>query len=543
MHEHEQDDADRGESGGAPDATLVEIEPGLAVALGPAPLDGLDLLPFTLLDDGLRAAMTDAVALSLGGANVAAQVAAGALQVQGLVRLAPETLTALQTMRPMVSGGWNLGTLTSGGKIAAQVRWAPAAGAQAGAFVAAIGPALAMVAIQAQIAEVKKIAARNLELTSKVLQTLEAQHWATVTGLHRTLLTELGHAEHVGSVSEAIYRTVDNQAATVEQVVDLFSGKVRGRVDDVRSRTGHSERRDYLLQHGEAVLADAHGLLLAHASRAIHLTLRAGRLRASAGFEDERLLERLLEVGRASLVEDLAVAAALLDELERELRVVAELDGKRTLPLGGEKRAARDVAEMAARLLEAVDGLRGGRTRSLEDWADPLLEVFEDGMPHELRRVLPLRLQEGERLLAAADVRVKGNVWEREASFAIVTDRRLLVASQGAFRRWGGIAVDVPLADIRYVRTREGSRSGAMRVDVVLKERDLTLSFRDWASDGVPLQQSARVAGLLASFMNLPSREVPTPDVPGLAELVTPPRLHRSSHGRLEQTAAEEDGS
>ena len=53
--------------------------------------------------------LTDKLAMASGIGNLAAQGAQGAMTVQGLVRLAPETLQALNTAQPMTSGGWGWG--------------------------------------------------------------------------------------------------------------------------------------------------------------------------------------------------------------------------------------------------------------------------------------------------------------------------------------------------------------------------------------------------------------------------------------------------
>lgn len=140
---------------------LVEILPGLMVAYGgidPKTLDGAEVLDVdvTAVPD-----LTDAAAGALTGANLVAQGAQTALSARGLVRLAPETLQALKTAHPVVSGGWNLGTLAGGGgRFAQSVRWLPATSAQAVTILAGTGPAVALAAISLQASALATTAKR-----------------------------------------------------------------------------------------------------------------------------------------------------------------------------------------------------------------------------------------------------------------------------------------------------------------------------------------------------------------------------------------------
>ncbi|MBT2536282.1 hypothetical protein [Arthrobacter sp. ISL-69] len=130
------------------ESALVEVSPGTALVFGQVP-EGLDLIPFSLVSPDDRAAIVDAVAATSAVLNVGGQLASGLARAQGLVRLAPETLRAMQVgATPLQSGGYNIGVLYQNGRFAAQVRWLPAAGASAAGVLASLGPAVAMIAIQ-----------------------------------------------------------------------------------------------------------------------------------------------------------------------------------------------------------------------------------------------------------------------------------------------------------------------------------------------------------------------------------------------------------
>ena len=163
-------------------ATLVEIEPGIALLLGDHPvreLTELGISPLTRKDMKRWSGLTDAIALASGGANIAAQGLQGILCAQGLVRFAPETVALLNSpaVTPLTSGGWNLGSLAgTGGKIASQVRWLPAAGAQVADVLASIGPAVALMAVQCQLMSISKRLNENIAITDRKSTRLKSSH-------------------------------------------------------------------------------------------------------------------------------------------------------------------------------------------------------------------------------------------------------------------------------------------------------------------------------------------------------------------------------
>lgn len=385
---------------------LVEIQPGLAVLYGDRVPEGLELIPFTLVDVRAQQSLTNAIAGITNFGNVAAQGIDGLMKAQGMVRLAPQTLKQLETAKPLVSGGWNLGTLASEGKFVAQVRWLPATSATAASVAASVGPGLALLAIQLQLSEISELAKHNIELTSRVLEVVQQDQWAAVMGHHRTVAKEIENAKHVGRVTDAIWNNVRGHQTELDTQWDLFQRKLDRHVAALRAKRGHKERRQYLVDHGEAVLADVHALLLAQSSWFMYQALRAGHLLTTADSkpEDKALLERLVEDARQLHDEALDETDWLLEQLTREFAVIAELDGKRTFKFGGQERAARDVAYMAHNLRDALAAVRAEAARpEIPTLELPATHVFKGPVPSELLRVLRLRLNVNERLIALAD--------------------------------------------------------------------------------------------------------------------------------------------
>lgn len=503
-----------------PSTALVEFEAGLAVLFGDHIPEGLDVVPFTFLDTATKEAVSVAAGTVVGYGNIAAQGVNAAMQAQGLVRLAPQTLEALKTAAPIVKDGWNLGTLAEGGKFAAQIRWLPATAATTASVVAAMGPAITLMVIQYQLNQIAAVAKHNVELTSKVLQVVRQDQWSAVTGYHNTLIRELGHARQIGEVTDAVFGEVQGYQGEISSQWDGCEKAVQQHVRELKSKAGHKDRQQYLIDHGQAILADVQALLLAQTSWFVYQSLRAGHLLkgAKSNPQDAELLKNLVANARALHEKSLDETDWLLDQLAREFAVIAELPGKRTFKIGASARAAKDVSQMVRQLQQAVAAVRGlDALKEPEPLTAPAIAVFEADVPVELTRILPLRLDAGEQVLALADASCdRWNIPLRDAGWIAVTDRRVLVTKQESLRRLGAIDIELSVEDIRYVR-RPDRGDKAPIVEVITKDFDLTVQFPGWTRQGDPRENADRFAELVASFMNLPAAEVPESQVRELA--------------------------
>ena len=329
-------------------------------------------------------------------------------------------------------------------------------------------------------------------------------------------MRELGHARQIGEVTSAVFTEVRGYQGELSSKWDIFESAVQQHVRELRSKLSHKERQQYLTDNGQAIIADAQALLLAQTSWFVYQALRAGFLLKSAKSDpqDAQLLKNLVTTTQALHEKTLDETDWLLDQLAREFAVIDELPGKRTFKIGGTARAAKDATHMVRQLQEALATIRGqDAPREPEALVLPSITVFEDKVPDEVVRILPLRLLTDERVLALADASCdRWNVPGLGAGWVVVTDRRLLVTKQDSLRRVGAIDIELDVADIRYVR-RPKRRDKAPTVDVVTKDTDLTLQFPGWSKSGEPRDDADRMAELLASFMRLPASEVPTVSV------------------------------
>ncbi|MGC5307665.1 hypothetical protein [Micromonospora zamorensis] len=487
-----------------PTVSLVEIEPGLAVLFADQPPVGLDLISFDMMSAQAHQGLTDKLAMASGIGNLAAQGAQGATTVQGLVRLAPETLQALKTAQPMTSGGWNLGALvTSNGKIANLVRWAPVTGAQTASILTALGPAAALLALQVQLASISRRIDENVQLTRDVLRALHEDQWATLLGLHETTLRAVREAQAAGGVNDHVFASIATRDADLRKQRHLFTSLVRRHIKALD--TDGQSRRTYVQKNVEQILADAHGMLMAEWSWYRFQVLRAGHIsrdEANAA-ENEGLLAELVAETQREHTGAMEDVADLLAGLERQCRLIAELPAEFSLPFTAKRQDIKDAVGMAEALAERVATLRN-HVRTQPAPLDPPLTVFAETVPDEVLRILRWVVPGEEPLLAIADVNLDRLVGED--AYLGVTPARLFISAQSSVRKQGTIEREFPLADVRYVRFRERDKRGPV-LDIITVDENIRLTFDDWAGKGQGLNDTRRLANLLAAAMDLPETE------------------------------------
>jgi hypothetical protein len=512
---HEANILDDRSSDEEPPMSLLEVEPGVAVLFADRPPADLDFFAFSMMSAPKRQELVDKLGVSVGAINVLAQGVQGAVSAQGLVRLAPETLAGLKTAKPMVSGGWNLGSLVSNGKIVSSVRWAPAVGAQSASVLAALGPAAALLAVQLQLASISRRVDENIDLTRDVLKALHEDQWATLVGLYDTTIRAAREAQIAGTVNDHIFASVASSEADLRKQRHLFAGFAKRHIDALD--TDAKSRRVYLQKNIEQILADAHGLLMAEGSWYRSQVLRAGLIShdSSNSDENERLLAGLVKETEREHTKAMKEVARLLGDLERQCRLLVELPGDFSIPFTSKRRNIRDAVAMSSALAERVAVLRN-RPYEKPAALEPAVVAFDGEPPAEVLRILSLVLPEGSDLLALADVNLGRLVGEN--AYLAITREQVLLTGQGPFRKQGAVERTFTLTDIRYVRFIERAGQGPV-LDVITRAENVRLTFDSWAAKGAGLEGARRIGTLLASAMNLPEEERPTDPLLELANV------------------------
>ncbi len=488
---------------------LVEVLPGTALVFGQVP-DGLELLPvpFGSLDESGE--LTRVIAKSSSILNVSAQVATGLPQAQGLVRLAPETVQLLRAgATPLQSGGYNVGALAgANGKIVAQVRWLPASGAGAVGMIAAVAPAIAMMAMQMQLDEIASIAKRNLELTETVLSTLQHEQWAELAGLEQSVSRALDEANAIGQVTPLLWENVAGSEAALRKQGELYRRHVQRHAAELARRKKPGDLRDYLEQHRVAILFDLRSLVVAHRSLFLYQVLRIERVRAGSEADprEAALPKTIAERAGAEYAQVTGETVTLIDTLNREIHLMAELlPQKRTIPFSGGRKDGAAAARVSQELLEAVDRLAGlmGQPSVTPGRPETVYVEADEPVAQDLR-ILRWHLQSGERLQAIATADAPGGIPNATDTLIVVTDQRVIEAKLSAFRKSGAIQRSIPNEAIRYMRLRDDPASGRADLDLITVGENLTWRFAKGSASAAPVRA---LGALIAERMGVPARE------------------------------------
>lgn len=418
------------------DAVLLEVDDGTFLVLG-AELEGHEVLPLSFLGEQDRGELGRLLAESTSALNLGVQALNGCSQVQGLVRLAPETLQALRAgAQPLVKEGWNLGTLASGnGQFVQQVRWLPAGSAGAVSVLASLGPAATLIAIQWQLGKIQKLVEKNLELTGEVLQAVRSSDWAEARAHHDVVMQGLDEARHLGAVTPAVWDNLQNQAAqaALGKHRILYLERVRQHHDRLRSQAGSVKRQEWLQQHGAAVLRDVESLLMSQRAWLVYQVLRAAHLARTAADNphDAKLLTKVVEDAKQAHQDALALSEPLVDGLYRHFRLAELSPGGRGLRIGKKNTAAKDVAKAATVLAEHLKSMGGNTIGDPHPFKASHGWVGHGAKRAEAGERLRWLLQPGEELVAVAHGSTSSWNW-LTSGYTVFTDRRVGSARSGS---------------------------------------------------------------------------------------------------------------
>ena len=508
---------------------LAQVLPGIAVVLGevPADLRG-ELLDFGLVSTADRTHLSSALASIAGAATIAGTVGNALAGAQGLYRLSDASRALLQ------SGGWlaakdgaNLGAIFTSNGLTAQARFIPVSAVNGAQMAAAIGPALATIAIQMQLSEITGLVRTNIALTTQVLSTIRTEQWAELTGLVRTIERTVDQARELGAVPDSLWQSIAGNAAVLNKQRELYRDNVQGHVRQIEGADA-ARRREYLQTNAEAIVFDTHALLSSLKAWTGYQALRAGKAR-TAGRDDAdeaRLVDLIARDTQAELNSALAGTKGLVDSLRHELRLIAELPGRgdSLVPsLLGWRKDSKAARQVSARLLEAIQPL----AHALHPPAPPLEAPDVVCAPDSLElesylRILRWFLDDDEtlRVLAFPDqLAAVGTLsslldgakdmltpWEKAATRTLVavTDRRIVTARTNAFLEEGELGDDIPIDHVRYVRAATTQEKNA-RVAIDLITRDENIRWLFPAS--IENEHVGAFAAVLAESMTIPDVE------------------------------------
>lgn len=388
-------------------------------------------------------------------------------------------------------------------------------------FAVAIGPALAMVALQMMLSQVAGLVRTNIALTSEVLTTMRLGQWAELTALVDTIDRAVSRVQELGSVTTTEWEKIAAKEDGLRTQRETYRLKVGEHVRQL-GWLDTPGRRQYLETNARAIIFDAYALLSSLKAWAGYQTLHAGRARAVGREEadEARLVEIIERETGEELNSALAETTSLVGSLTRELRIIAELSGHATVPLLGKWKDAKKARLTSAQLLEAIQPLADALHPPVPLPVVPGVVCVPKSLdPGRYLRMLRWFLEDGETLRVLgldAPARI-GAIFDgakekvaptmdkgAARNLVAVTDRRIITAKSNAFLGQGEINQDIPIDRVRYVRApaaRDGN--GRAAIDLITAEDNIRWLFDSDVDD----THVAALAAVLAGSMNIPDDE------------------------------------
>ena len=492
-----------------PSIELVEVAQGTAVVFGDVPNE-LDLFDFGLVPAHDRNVLSTVLSGIGNATTVGGNTANVMSSAQGLYRVNEATLSLLKNGGHLaVKDGAKLGAIFKDGQLVAQARFVPVS--MTASAVAAIGPAVAMVALQMQLNEISGLVRANIALTEQTLQTINQEQWAELSGLSSSINRAVDQAQQVGLITTSIWENIAGNEPKIDKQLDLYWQKVNAHIQKVHQQD-EVARRDYLKANAESILFDSNALLYALKAQAGYQAMRAAHARVVGQHDEDEA--RLAEVIEQDMHDEISRgvqnARELVAALIRELRIVAELPGRASLPLTKSWRAAKSSRLSCKKLLDSLEPLANAlhpMLRNLEVPAvvcapddvelDPYLNILRWYMDddeklsgvvfaykpnsHDLTGMVPQVLSRRvDAVWNSLDSGSLASVVDKATSAIAVaiTSKRILIAAPHEFLKRGAIEQSIPLADIRFIRPPQSNNEEIRRtIDIITEHESLRLMF------------------------------------------------------------------
>ena len=527
-----------------PSVVLVEVQPGIAVVFGDVPADlELELIDFGLVSEADRLLISNALAAAGNTATVAGNLGVALANMQGLYRVSEGTQALLAAGAKLaVKDGANLGTVISSTGLS-QARFIPVTALTAAQTAAAIGPAVATIALQIQLNEISRLVKTNIALTTGVLAVIRREQWAELTGLISTIDRVIERARETGAVTPSLWSSIAGKEADLQKQLDLYRQNVRAHIEQIEG-AGARTRREYLQTNGQPILFDVNALLGSVKAWTGYQALHAGIARANGrdNPDEARLVEVIARDTRSELDQAREQTRTLVDALAHELRLVAELPGRGALSESlrrqrGDLKSARNASSA---LLEAITPLAVALHPPPPPLEEPELVCAEGEVRLEpYLRVLRWFLDDDERVrvLAIAEATdgqnivatAVGSARDRLASardrsamrtLIAVTDRRIITAHTNDFLEIGKCTRNLSLDLVRYVRMARRHPGGRAGIDLITKGENIGWQFHA----SVPSEDVRAFASVLAESMSIPDEDrdllrIPTANADGAEEV------------------------
>lgn len=335
------------------DTIIVPIEDDYALVIGPN-TKGFEKIDSSLVADR---ALNDLIASIGEGASLAGGAASATNAIQhmsGLYKLDAATKAHLAAGNALTKAadGRLIGTVrNAGGQITRQARLIPVSAPQIAGAIAAIGPAVAMVAVQMQLNNISKQVSTVQQTALQTKRILEDWHKADFQGTRQVILRISHKSTEEGTISNTNWEQISGLSNDIERHRNYYKDRIQRHIQELRgSQNDVSARRNYITKNQESILFDS--LAAFNCIQTWFYYFQLAHERARMMGEQPTLTHNEI---RAEVEEDLAAQRKLLRALMRELRIIAELPGGWTAPASGKKKEAHLSKTMAKESIEALE--------------------------------------------------------------------------------------------------------------------------------------------------------------------------------------------
>lgn len=336
------------------DTIIVPIEDDYALVIGPN-TKGLEKINRLVADRALNdliASIGEGASLTGGAAS-----ATNAIQhMSGLYKLDAVTKAHLAAGNALTktADGRLIGVVrNTGGQISRQARLIPVSAPQIAGAIAAIGPAVAMVAVQMQLNNISKQISAVQQTATQTLQVLTDSRNADYLGDCQTINEVYQASSNHGYVSETDWSIVSPLVPRINSHRRYYKKQVANHQRVLNdTQRDLSRTRKYLQDNVSNILADSSAAFETLRAWASLSVLRRARAQAHGEHPHAELPQILQEVEA-----DREIQRMLLMGLMRELRIISELPGASSFFFSQKRQDKTASRDTATKLLEQLNEL------------------------------------------------------------------------------------------------------------------------------------------------------------------------------------------
>ena len=273
--------------------------------------------------------LNDLIASIGEGASLTGGAASAANAIQhmsGLYKLDAVTKAQLAAGNALTktADGRLIGTVrNASGQISRQARLIPVSAPQIAGAIAAIGPAIAMVAVQMQLDSISKQVSTVQRTALQTQRMLKDWQNASFHGTQQAVLRIYRKSTKEGTVSNTNWEQINGLSNDIERHRNYYKQRIKTHAQELQNcQNDVSKRRNYITQHQESILFDTFAALNCIQTWCCYFQLAHERARIK-GEQPTLTYDEM----RAEVEDDLKEQRTLLHALMRELRIISDLPG------------------------------------------------------------------------------------------------------------------------------------------------------------------------------------------------------------------------